>query len=93
MTKKQLISLCRVINTVLDGLEGKPFHWGQGERWALTPMLTKIGITIVTRTQIDKCGYRLKRSQKPVGTTYFGTPINKNADIYVLEIQCIKISD
>jgi hypothetical protein len=82
-----------VINTVLDGLEGKPFHWGQGERWALTPMLTKIGITIVTRTQIDKYGYRLKRSQNPVGTTYFGSPINKNADIYVLEIQCVKISD
>jgi hypothetical protein len=93
MTEKQLIRLHQLTNTILQGLDGSPFHWGQGERWAYTPMLKKIGITLVTRTQIDKRGYRLKRSQNPVGTTYFGTPIDKEADVFVLEIQCVIIPE
>lgn len=93
LTKKQLIRLHQLTHTILQGLDGKPFHWGQGERWAYTPMLTKIGVTLVTRNRIDKLGYRLKKSQKPVGTTYFGTPIDKQADVFVLEIQCVKIAN
>jgi hypothetical protein len=93
LTKKQLIRLHQLTDTILQGLEGKPFHWGQGERWAYTPMLTKIDVTLVTRNRIDKLGYRLKKSQEPVGTTYFGTPIDKQADVFVLEIQCVKIAN
>ena len=39
---------------------------------------------------VQKLGYQLKRGAKPVGTAYFGSPIQKWADLYVLEVQCQK---
>lgn len=90
MNLKQLITLQNLTYTLLLGIEGNRFSWGQGQRRAWVPILAKIGIILVTKTQINKRGYRLKRNQKPVGTVYFGAPIQCNAEVFILEIQCVK---
>ena len=73
---------------VKGGLMGKPFAWGAGEANAYMPILAGIGITLITKTQVKKRGYVLKRGVKPVGSRYYGAPIQKRADLYVLECQC-----
>lgn len=88
MKVKQLIELLQVVQ---EGLEGHPFEWGDGQRKSWTPKLEKCGITLVTKTQIAKRGYRVKKGKKPVGSAYFGTPIKRYAELYVLEEQCAKI--
>lgn len=93
MTKRQLISLHNLTSEILAGLDGKPFHWGMGKKNSMAPLLTRLDVSLVTRTQIAKLGYKLKRSQTPVGSVYFGAPICKDAEVFVLEIQCVKISD
>lgn len=75
----------------MAGLDGRVVTWGQGERIAHTKTLASIGITLVTKTQIEKRGYTLKRGQKPVVNAYFGAPIQAYAELYVLEIQCSKL--
>lgn len=80
-----------VLDEVSQGLAGKPFRWGDGERSAWQPLCEQLGITLVTPTQIKKRGYRLKRGAVPVGSAYFAAPIQIYADLYVLECQCTPI--
>lgn len=75
-----------VIDAVLWGLEGQLFAWGQGQRLAWVPLLKKHGITLVTKTQIEK--QKLQVPKNPIGYGYFGAPIKRHAELYVLEIQC-----
>lgn len=82
--------LQELLKSVIQGLDGLPFTWGNGQRMAWVPMLKEAGVTLITKTQIEKCGYRLKRSAKPVGCAYFGAPIKAHIDLYVLEVQCTK---
>lgn len=88
MSKKRIEQLHSLTGMVLKGLNGNPFNWGDTQRKSWIPILKKIDITLVTKTQIEKQGLILKRGAKPVGTAYFGSPIKKYADLYVLEIQC-----
>ena len=82
--------LHELLGIVLNGLDGQPFSWGDGQRQAWVPILKAAGVTLITKTQIEKHGYRLKRGAKPVGSAYFGAPIKRYADLYVLEVQCVK---
>lgn len=88
--KKQLRSWAYVAKAIFDGLDGKPFHWGGGEFNAYCPKAEAMGITLVTKSQVKKLGYRLKQGAMPVGTGYFLAPISRTADLYVLECQCAK---
>lgn len=88
--KGRLASYRYVAQAVTDGLSGKPFIWSAGEREAYTPKAKAMGVTLVTKTQAVKMGYRLKQDVKPVGNGYFRAPISKSADLYVLECQCVK---
>lgn len=72
------------------GLQGEPFVWNGVEGDMYTRYAAQLGCTLVTLTQIKKRGYRLKRDAKPVGSRYFGAPIQKQADLYVLECQAVK---
>lgn len=90
MSKKRIERIHELTGIVLDGLNGNTFSWGDGQRTSWVPILREIGITLITKTQIQKRGLVLKRGAKPVGTAYFGAPIKRYADLYVLEVQCTK---
>jgi hypothetical protein len=92
-TKQKLERIHELIGKVLSGLEGKPFAWGDGQRNAWISMLQEFNITLVTQTGLKKRGYRLKRGAKPVGSAYFGAPLQIHADLYVLQIQCVKVGE
>lgn len=87
--KQHLQTLHDLLGIVLNSLDGgQPFCWGNGQRMAWVPMLKEVGVTLVTKNQIEKRGFRLKRGVKPVGSAYFGAPIKRQCDLYVLEVQC-----
>jgi hypothetical protein len=90
MTRKQLIVLRELIHEILQGLNGNKFEWNQGQRYNWVPILRKAGITLVSATQLKKHGYRLKNRQNPVGSAYFGAPIQRQVDLFVLEIQTVR---
>lgn len=82
-----------IASALHDGLSGKPFHWGDGERQAYTKKALAMGATLLTRNQISARGYELKRGAKAVGTAYFGAPIGNGAELFILEVQCKKVRD
>lgn len=92
-TKRSLQTWLHVATAIIDGLNGKPFSWSGGEFSAYRPKAEAMGITLVTKTRIAKMGRRLKRGAAPVGNGYFGAPISRRADLYVLECQTVKRGD
>jgi hypothetical protein len=84
----QLERRINVANEIIDGLRGSPFSWGGGETTSKHRILKELGITLVTKTRARKLGYELNPRAKPVGATYFSSPISNYADVYVLECQC-----
>lgn len=57
---------------------------------AYRPVAAALGCTLVTKSGAEKRGYRIRRGAKPVGSMYFGSPISRFADVYVLECQCAR---
>lgn len=76
-----------ILNEVINGLRGNPFQWGDGERSAKNPILKELGVTLVTKSFAEKLKYRIKPRSKPVGNVYLGAPLQRYADVYVLECQ------
>ncbi len=72
------------------GLQGKPFHWNGTEGDYNVGWAEQMGIHLVTKTWLEKRGYRLKRGAKPVGSRYFSSPISASHALYVLECQAVK---
>lgn len=77
----------KIYQMVIDGLNGQPFSWGEGERNAYTKILAEVGVTLVSKSAIARAGRELKRGAGPVGAAYFGAPIKRMAELYVLECQ------
>lgn len=91
--RRQLERLQALAQDIINGLNGKGFRWGDGERSAYVPIAERrLGITLVTATGARKRGYRLKAGAKPVGEAYFGAPLQLYADLYVLECQCVPLA-
>lgn len=84
-------SYAHVARLIDEGLGGDPFHWGLGEAQAYCAKAEDMGLTLVTKNQIARLGYRLRRGVKPVGTRYFGAPISNTGSLYVLECQCVQV--
>lgn len=79
-----------VANVLERGLRrGKAFSWGDGQRRTWEPVARELGATLLSKTAIARRGYRIKRGAKPVGAIYYGAPISRYADVYVLECQCV----
>lgn len=78
-----------VAEQIRDALLGrhKTFTWGDGQRRAWEPIARSMGATLLAKTAIERRGLRLKRGARPVGTIYYGAPISRFADVYVLECQ------
>lgn len=87
--KGRLNSWQYIAQAIKDGLEGKTFVWTAGELEAYRPKAKTMGATLVTKSQIARMGYRIKRGAKPVGNGYFRSPISKSANLYVLECQAV----
>lgn len=82
-----------VIEWIREALEsGNPFTWSEGQRRWFTPLAVDMGVTLVTQAQAKEKGYRLKRGAQPVGRAYFRR-VNSHLGLYVLECQCVPISD
>lgn len=82
--ERRLVLLTQ-INAALNN--GRRLGWGQGERISKTRMLADIGIHLVSRTAAKKRGHRVKQRQKPVVVAYFGAPIQRYTDLFILGIQ------
>lgn len=91
--KDRLASWSHVANQIINGLSGKKFDWTSGEFEAYKIKAKAMGITLVTKTQVAKMGYRLKKGVEPVGSGYFRSPISRSASLYVLECQAVKDDD
>lgn len=79
-----------VAQAIINGLNGKPFSWTGGEFDAYRIKAQAMGCTLVTKSKIERDGYRLRRGAKPVGNGYFKAPISRSADLYILECQAVK---
>ena len=85
--KKRLDTLVSIADQIQRGLDGQPFRWGDTERKAYTPKAAALGITLVTKTGMQKLGRELRLGAKAVGEAYFGAPLSKTVALYVLECQ------
>ena len=74
---------------VQRGLRGKPFAWGDAERRSYVDNAAAMGITLLSLSALERRGYQLKRGAQPVGSAYYGSPLSRYANLYVLECQCI----
>lgn len=80
-----------VAREILAGLDGKPFYWQGTEGKYNVWWAEDMGLTLVTETQVKKRGYRLKKGAQPVGSRYFTAPISRQAYLYILECQAVKL--
>jgi len=83
--KKRLETHMRLLQVLADGLDGKPFSWGQGEAKNYVPMAAGHGCTLRTKTAIERMGLALKPRAKPVGYAYYGAPIQERCALYIVE--------
>jgi hypothetical protein len=81
-----------VAEAIANGLRNnKPFSWTGNQFASYHKKALAMGITLVTKTELERDGYRLKRGVTPVGSGYFCAPTSYQADLYVLECQAAKI--
>lgn len=86
-TIERLELIRQAIHELEQGLIGNPFTWGNSEYRSKEGILARCGFAVVTMTKLKRGGHRLKKNVKPVGKAYFGSPIRKYADLYVLDVQ------
>lgn len=87
LSTAQMERLAELLEVVLRGLRGQPFNWSEGQRQPWTALLRRAGVELLTETQIKKRDHVLKRGAKAVGRGYFGAPIQRNAELYVFDVQ------
>lgn len=81
-------------NLIIAGLtHGPAFAIGETKRQSLTTHAAHMHLTIVTLTGAKRFGYRPKANIKPIGTGYFGAPLQRDADLYVLECQFVPVAE
>ena len=84
--KKRLETRIRLLQMLADGLDGKPFAWGSGESKNYFPIARDLGVTLKTKTAIERSGMVLKRNAKSVGSAYYGAPIQSYCELYIVEV-------
>ncbi len=61
--------------------------WGDGNRRTWTPVLRGLGVALVSKTKAEQLGHRIRRGAVPVVNAYFGAPLQRHADLYLLGAQ------
>jgi hypothetical protein len=80
-----------LLTAIIEGIRGKPFEWGESERKIKMHQLEKeFGIKLVSENAIKRAGHVLKPRATPVGRVYYGAPIQKLVDVYVLGVHTRK---
>ena len=87
MTRARITRLHTASGEVRAGLAGSPFQWSESERKRNEPILAAAGVELLSQTAIEKRGHVLRRGARPVGTAYFGAPIQRYTPLYVLHVQ------
>lgn len=90
--KQRLDRFKDVAGQIQRGLDGDRFYWNGAEGGYNVMWAEQMGLHLITETQIKKRGYRLKRGAKAVGSRYFGSPISRQALLYVLECQAVRVA-
>lgn len=83
---RRLLRCEQASHDVSQGLHGNPFTWRECDQ-ALIGMLEDMGVHLISITKAIKLGYVLKQRQQPVGKVYYGAPLSRYADLYILECQ------
>lgn len=67
--------------------DGATLRWGDGVRAQKLRLLRDLGVELVTKTSATKHGHVIKQRQTPVANAYYGAPLQRYADLYVLGLQ------
>lgn len=65
----------------------RAFSWGQGEAGAKGNLLADLRINLVTANAAKKLGHEIKPRMNPIGSRYYGAPIQNQCDLYVFGVQ------
>ena len=60
----------------------QPFRLGEAKRLSFMKTLESLGIELMTTTQAKRSGLKPRRGQKPLGTAYYGAPLQINAPLW-----------
>lgn len=85
--QKRINAIREAINDLENGLNGKPFTWGDTERRHKEHILACLGHIVVSESRLKRGGHELKPLAQPIGTAYFGSPIRKTANLYLIGVQ------
>lgn len=86
--RKKVAREQHTLEQIIAGLQGQPFRWAEWEYRLYGDTAKDLGLTLISATRIKKDGYMLKQGQAAVGSAYFGAPIQKHINLYILEVQC-----
>lgn len=88
LTRDQITKLRELLVVIEDCLKNKhAFRWGEGVRIRWTKLLQRAGVELMTRTALARLGEEPKRGSKPVGTAYFGAPLQVQAELFIRGVQ------
>lgn len=65
----------------------RAFSWGQGEAGAKDTLLADLNVRLVTANMAKKLGHEIKPRANPIGSRYYGAPIQNQCDLYVFGVQ------
>jgi hypothetical protein len=83
---KKIRNCRRALDDLDAGLNGKPFVWDVIEAKFKQFNLQQMGFQVCTASEIEAKGLKLKADVSPVGSRYYGPPMNREAELYLLEI-------
>lgn len=66
---------------------GTPLEWGDARRRQWTRLLERVGVFLVSRTAAGKKGHVVKRCARPVVEAYFGAPLQRHTELFLLGMQ------
>lgn len=88
LSRSQLVRLAQLLTELAAALVNKqPLRWGEGNRLQWTRLLRKAGVVLLTRTQLRRQRHEPKRGASAVVLGYFGAPIQRHAELYILDVQ------
>lgn len=82
-TVRERVATTRHWFDVLErAMSGEPFKLGEAKRLSFMKTLESLGIELMTTTQAKRHGLKPRRGQKPLGTAYYGAPLQINAPLW-----------
>lgn len=82
-TVRERVATTRHWFDVLEkSMAGEPFRLGEAKRLSFMKTLESLGIELMTMTQAKQKGLKPRRGQKPLGTAYYGAPLQINAPLW-----------